>query len=62
MKLHEKLSFSTALAVGDEFFEKQHHLTDRQLLPVISELISEVDGLIDEIGIYKFTLEVSRLK
>jgi hypothetical protein len=52
----------TALAVGDEFFCAKQDMKEEDLLPVIYSLARECDGMIKEPGIYKFKLEIVKIK
>jgi hypothetical protein len=64
MSAEEKEIFSchTGLAVGDEFFCRQQHMREEDLLPVIYSLAKECDGKIKQSGIYAFRLQIVRMK
>lgn len=55
-------SCHTGLAVSDEFFCKQQHMTDEDLLPAIHSLVKELDEMIKHSGMYSLRLTVEKIK
>jgi hypothetical protein len=63
MSLIEEIGlFTTALALGNDFFEQKEMKDTKFLDPVIQQLLFQCDGLIQKPGIYAFRLLVSKLK
>lgn len=60
----EKEIFScyTGLGVADDFFCKQQHMSADDLLPVISQLVNQCDGMIKESGVYAIKLRIDKIK
>jgi hypothetical protein len=58
----EIASFTTGLALGNDFFAQQEKMTQEDWMPVIHSLITQCDGLIKSPGIYSITLHVSKIK
>jgi len=54
--------FNSGLAISDNYFAAQQYFQRDDLLPVLNELISACDGVIDKPGIYEFKLHVSKVK
>lgn len=61
-KESEIFSCYTALAVDDNFFCKQQHMTSDDLLPAIHELVYQLDGMIKSSGMYALKLKLVKLK
>ncbi len=55
-------SFRTGLALGDTYFTGDTAKDDYYLLPAISSLMKECEGLIKVPGLYSFKLIVTKLK
>lgn len=55
-------SYSTGLALGDEFFDDSTNTDEKFLDPVVQQLLYQCDGLIKKPGIYAFRLQVSKIK
>lgn len=58
----EVFSCYTGLAVSDDFFCKQQHMTKDDLLPALHQLATQCDGMIKSAGIYAFKLRLVRMK
>lgn len=58
----EIFSCHTALAVSDEYFCKQQHMTKDDLLPAIHQLAAQCEGMIKQAGIYKLEFKVIKIK
>jgi hypothetical protein len=54
--------FQTDIALGDDYFKCDNLNHDWILLPILSELKEQSDGIIKEPGIYSFKLIVTKLK
>lgn len=59
---NEIYSCYTGLAVGDDFFCKQQHMTADDLLPAIHQLANQCDGMIKQSGIYALKLRLVKMK
>lgn len=62
MVVGEKGTFSTGLALGEEYFDMRKEFNLEDSLSVLHSLLKEAGYLIEGPGIYEFRLEVSRIK
>jgi len=58
----EIFSCHTGMAVSDDFFCQQQHMTDDDLLPAMHSLATACDGMIKGPGIYALKLRIVKLK
>ncbi len=55
-------NYVTGIAFGDDFFLQQESVTKEDLLPLVSAIANEFDGIIKESGLYKFTINLAKIK